>query len=234
MPKKCANLGAEPSIVTNKHRFTKDFIKIVKISYDPTTTDGGAITVPLMKRPEPRNEEITLDPMRYIVSKTDANGLIEYGNDYFVEISGYKEHELIGKPHNIIRHPDMPKIIFKLMWDRIRQNKNIFALVKNMAKDGRYYWVVTEFTTKIHPLSNKPIRHTAYRKAAPKKAVKEIEKLYATLKSIEDENGLEAAEKYLAGFLEERGQSYDEFIDELLGNRKIFKTFFSAMKKLFG
>ncbi|MEJ2469266.1 MAG: PAS domain S-box protein, partial [Campylobacterales bacterium] len=68
--------------------------------------------------PQPVDEEIKLDPKKYIVSKTDPKGIIEYGNDYFVEISGYKESELIGQPHNIIRHPDMPKVVFKLMWDR--------------------------------------------------------------------------------------------------------------------
>ncbi|MEJ2500674.1 MAG: PAS domain S-box protein, partial [Campylobacterales bacterium] len=62
--------------------------------------------------PQPVDEEIKLDPKKYIVSKTDPKGIIEYGNDYFVEISGYKESELIGQPHNIIRHPDMPKVVF--------------------------------------------------------------------------------------------------------------------------
>ena len=67
-----------------------------------------------MKHPTPIDHEIKLDPKRYIVSKTDPKGFIEYGNDYFVEISGYTEAELLGQPHSIIRHPDMPKIIYKI------------------------------------------------------------------------------------------------------------------------
>ena len=62
-----------------------------------------------------------------------------YGNDYFVEISGYSEAELIGKPHNIIRHPDMPRVVFKMMWERIKRGENIMALVKNLAKDKKSY-----------------------------------------------------------------------------------------------
>lgn len=184
--------------------------------------------------PQPVNEEIKLDPKKYIVSKTDPKGIIEYGNDYFVEISGYKESELIGQPHNIIRHPDMPKIIFKLMWDRIQNGQNIMAVVKNMAKDGRYYWVVTEFEAKRDKLSNKIISYTAYRKAAPESAVKAIEPIYKKLLEIEETSGMEGSEKYLLGLLEEKGVSYDEFIDKLVDNKGIFKVFFATTKKLFG
>ncbi len=186
-----------------------------------------------MERPVPVDEEIMLDPKRYIVSKTDKRGVIEYGNDYFVEISGYSEAELIGKPHSIIRHPDMPKIVFKMMWDRILNDQNIMALVKNMAKDGRYYWVVTEFETKKDPINNQIIGFTAFRKAAPREAISKIEPLYKKLIEIEKVGGMEAAEKYLRGYLEEAGKSYDEFIDELIGNKGIFKLFFKMMKALF-
>jgi PAS domain S-box-containing protein len=186
-----------------------------------------------MIHPTPIDNEIQLNPKRYIVSKTDPKGIIEYGNDYFVEISGYSESELIGKPHSIIRHPDMPKIVFKMMWDRINKGENIMAVVKNLAKDGSYYWVVTEFEPKMDPITNKPISHTAFRKAAPKKAVEAMIPVYQKLLEIEKEGGMEASEKYLRGLLEEKGVSYDEFIDELVGNKGLFKTFFKLMKKLF-
>ncbi|SFV70246.1 SIGNAL-TRANSDUCTION SENSOR PROTEIN-PAS/PAC domain [hydrothermal vent metagenome] len=186
-----------------------------------------------MPKPTPKNEEIVLNPKRYIVSKTDPKGIIEYGNDYFVEISGYDETELIGKPHSIIRHPDMPKIVFKMMWDRINQAQNIMAVVKNLAKDGRYYWVVTEFEPKVDPITNEIISHTAFRKAAPKKAVEAIEPIYKKLIEIEKESGMEGSEKYLRGLLEEKNMTYDEFIDKLVGNKGIFKIFFTAMKKFF-
>ncbi|SFV70966.1 SIGNAL-TRANSDUCTION SENSOR PROTEIN-PAS/PAC domain [hydrothermal vent metagenome] len=186
-----------------------------------------------MQHPEPINQEIELDPKRYIVSKTDPKGIITYGNDYFVEISGYTEAELVGKPHSIIRHPDMPKIVFKMMWDRINKGQNIMAVVKNLAKDGSFYWVITEFEPKMDPITNEPISHTAFRKAAPKNAVEAIEPIYAKLIEIEKEGGMEASEKYLKGFLEEKNISYDEFINNLVGNKGVFKIFFSMMKKLF-
>jgi PAS domain S-box-containing protein len=186
-----------------------------------------------MQRPAPIDEEISLDPKRYIVSKTDKHGIIEYGNEYFVEISGYTETELLGEPHSLIRHPDMPKIVFKMMWDRINKAQNIMAIVKNLAKDGRYYWVVTEFQPKVDPISNEIISHTAFRKAAPKKAVETMQTIYQKLLEIEKEGGMEASEKYLRGFLEEKKMTYDEYIDDLVGNRGLFKIFFKAMKKLF-
>jgi len=186
-----------------------------------------------MKRPEPIDNEIKLSTRRYIVSKTDPKGVIEYGNDYFVEISGYKEAELIGQPHSIIRHPDMPKIVFKMMWDRIQKNQNIMAVVKNLAKDGSYYWVVTEFEAKVDPVTNEPISYTAFRKAAPPKAVEAIAPIYQKLIEIEEKGGMEASEKYLRGFLEEKGVSYDELINELVENKGIFRLFFTAMKKMF-
>lgn len=178
-------------------------------------------------------EIIQLDPNRYIVSKTDALGIIEYGNDYFVEVAGYKESEMIGQPHNIIRHPDMPKILFKLMWDRIAKNENIFAVVKNRAKDGRAYWVITEFEATVDKLTNKIIRYTAFRKAAPQKVIDAVTPLYRKLLEIEAESGMEGSEKYLRGFLEDKNQSYDEFINNLIGNKGIFAICFNAMKKLF-
>ncbi|WP_297525854.1 PAS domain-containing protein [Sulfurovum sp.] len=179
-------------------------------------------------------EEITLNPKRYIVSKTNTKGIITYGNDYFVEISGYTEPELIGQPHNIIRHPDMPRVIFKVMWERIQSGQNIMALVKNLSKDGRYYWVITEFEAKKDRLTNKIIQYTAFRKAAPKKAVNAIIPLYQKLLEIEDVRGMEEAEGYLNGFLEDKGLGYDEYIDKLVGNTGIFKIFFATMKKMFG
>ncbi len=181
----------------------------------------------------PLDEEIVLDPKKYIVSKTDTKGIIEYGNEYFVAISGYKESELVGKPHNIIRHPDMPKVIFKLMWDRLESRRNIFALVKNLSKDGRYYWVMTDFDVKINHATNETLGYFAYRKAAPKKAVEKIEKIYAKLIEIEKVSGLKGSEHYFQGYLEERGQTYDEFINELTENKGLLKLWFKAMKKFF-
>ena len=87
-----------------------------------------------MKRPKPINEEIELKNNVYIESDTDLKGVITYVNDYFAEISRYTKEELIGQPHNIVRHPDMPKILFKILWDRIQSGHNFIAAVKNLPR----------------------------------------------------------------------------------------------------
>jgi len=176
---------------------------------------------------------IELNPKRYIVSKTDKNGKIIYGNDYFVEISGYSESELIGQPHNIIRHPDMPRVIFKILWERLEHKQNMLAVIKNLSKDGRAYWVTTDFEIKRDRLTNEIIGYTAFRKAASQKAIDKMGKLYATLNQIEKELTIEDSEKYLTGYLENEKKSYDEFIDEVVENKDLLKVFFSGMKKIF-
>ena len=97
-----------------------------------------------MHRPkvEPKNIESVFLPDEMFFSTTDLKGIILSGNDVFIRVSKFSKEELIGKPHNIIRHPDMPRIVFKLLWDYIQSGKPIVAYVKNIAKDGSYYWVL--------------------------------------------------------------------------------------------
>ena len=165
-------------------------------------------------RPIPTNHEITLDPYQTIMSKTDRKGIIEYANDYFMEVSGYKEWELMGQPHNILRHPDMPKIIFKLLWDRLNDAKPMRALVKNLAKDGSYYWVVADFKT-IQDFDGNIVAHYAKRKAVPEEVKERIIPIYASLLELEKNSGVEAAEAYFQGLLEDKGITYDQLILEL-------------------
>jgi len=177
------------------------------------------------------DKEIILDPSKVIMSKTDAKGIIEYANDYFVEISGYEDYELMGRPHSIIRHPDMPRVIYKVLWERLSEGKNIHALVKNRAKDGRYYWVLTDFETKYDDKGN-IISHYARRKAAPGHAVFQIEKLYKTLRSIEQTQNMSVAERYFSGLLEEKKMSYDEFILSILGVKEDdLNSYYQSRKK---
>ncbi len=79
-----------------------------------------------------------------IISRTDLDGYITYANDIFANISGYTASELVGKPHSIVRHPDMPKSIFKTLWNTIQSGKIWRGYVKNLRKDGGYYWVYAE------------------------------------------------------------------------------------------
>ncbi len=160
-------------------------------------------------RPTALDIEIELDPKRYIVSETDAKGKITYCNDYFMEVSGYNEEELIGKAHNIIRHPDMPKVIFKLLWETISAGKNINALVKNLAKDGRYYWIFTEFEIRKDTDTGEIIGYHAARKSISKHVIEIIADLYAELLQIEKDDSIEAAQEYLINFLKEKGDDME-------------------------
>lgn len=178
------------------------------------------------------DKEINLDPSKTIMSKTDARGIIEYANDYFMEISGYEEYELMGQPHNIIRHPDMPQVIFKLLWERLNKGENIHAFVKNLTKDGRYYWVLTNFETKYNE-EGEIISHYSRRKAAPKNTIYTVEKLYKTLRSIELNQGIHVAENYFNGLLEEKGMTYDAFILSILGvEENSLNAYFSIKKNM--
>ena len=185
-----------------------------------------------MLRPNPTNKEIKLNAKDMLVSKTDQRGVITYGNNKFVEISGYKESELIGSPHSILRHPDMPKAIFYLMWQSIKSGHNIMAVVKNMAKNGDHYWVTTDFDIQ-RDREGKIRNYIAYRQAAPKNVINEIEPLYKKMLVIENEHGMDASIEYLEGFLEEKGKSYNQYIEDLAKPKGITGALFETMKKLF-
>lgn len=163
------------------------------------------------------DEEIILDRSKYIESQTDTKGIITLCNDYFAEISGYTKEELIGQPHNIVRHPDMPKIIFKLLWERIQNGKNILAVIKNRAKSGRYYWVFTHFETLRDINTKEIVGYRAYRKATSKHITAVLLPLYKKLVEIEKQGGMKASEKYLEEFLHEKGEhiTIDNLMEEI-------------------
>lgn len=81
-----------------------------------------------------------------IVSRTDLKGIISYANETFAEISGYSVEELIGKPHNIVRHPDMPKSVFKELWNSLNTKGSWEGIIKNIRKDTGFYWVHAEIS----------------------------------------------------------------------------------------
>ncbi|WNW01030.1 PAS domain-containing protein [Tenacibaculum sp. HL-MS23] len=161
------------------------------------------------------NEEIKWDKSQTIVSKTDLFGTILYANKAFVLASEYTAIELMGEPHNIIRHPDMPKVAFKALWEALKKGENYHAIVKNLTKTGKYYWVITDFTIDKNE-KGEPIGYTGRRKAIPKSVIDKIEPLYKTLLDIEKLKGEKISELYFEGFLkEEVGKSYNEYVVDL-------------------
>ena len=164
-----------------------------------------------MKRPNPTSIEKTFRPDEIIVSKTDTKGIITYGNEVFISVSGYSERELIGAPHSLIRHPDMPRVIFKLLWDTLAQKKEVFAYVKNLSKDGAYYWVLANVTPSFDA-SGTVIGYHSVRRKPSKEALAAIEPIYKLLLGAEKEGGMEASQKVMEEFLLSKGMSYEEFI----------------------
>ncbi|WP_456403419.1 PAS domain-containing protein [Hydrogenimonas sp.] len=168
-----------------------------------------------MKRPKPLEREKFLNEDEILVSKTDTKGKITYGNEGFIEISGYSEEELLGKPHSIIRHPDMPKVVFKILWDGIQRGCEVNAYVKNLAKDGSFYWVFATVTPSFDPGSDRIIGHFSVRRAPDAEKLRAIKPLYAELLRAERGGGMAASEAMVNDILAKKGVDYEEFIHSL-------------------
>ncbi|MFC7049049.1 PAS domain-containing protein [Emcibacter nanhaiensis] len=168
---------------------------------------------------EVMEQEVVFSEDEIIVSKTDVKGKITYANDIFCTVSGYHVDELIGKPHNIIRHPDMPRCIFKFMWDTLGRGEEIFAYVKNGCKDGRYYWVLAYVTPSLDLNGNVCGYHSS-RRTPNRRVLPKIEDLYTSLRRTEQQaaspkDGMAEAEKQFLQILAGKGMTYPEFLFSL-------------------
>lgn len=154
----------------------------------------------------------------FIVSKTDTKGRITYANKVFAEFSGFAESEFLGKQHNVIRHPDMPRAVFKMLWDRIQSGQEIFAYVKNICKDGSFYWVLANVTPSFDA-AGKVVGYYSVRRKPNPKAVRIVHEIYKRMLAEEQRAGardaIEASTRYLNGLLAEKGVSYEQFVLEL-------------------
>lgn len=151
-----------------------------------------------------------------IVSKTNLKGHVTYGNDVFCDIADYTVSEVMGAPHSFLRHPDMPRCVFKLLWDYIQSGKEIFAYVVNRAKNGDHYWVLAHVTPSFDANGTIQGYHSNRRKPT-KAALSVITSLYRTLKQVEDsapnpKDGMQQGYDHLVKLLNEKGISYDEFV----------------------
>ena len=165
-----------------------------------------------MPRPEPIDVEHEVTPIDMIVSKSDEKGNITYTNPIFMKISGYNKGELLDQPHSILRHPDMPKVIFKYLWDNLKEGKEVHAFVKNLCKNGEFYWVLAQVRAATNP-DGSFRNYVSTRKYVLPKAKDAISALYANLLEIEKSEGVEASEKALMAFLDENGVVPDTFND---------------------
>lgn len=150
----------------------------------------------------------------FIVSKTDIKGQITYVNRIFMEMGEYTEEELLGKPHNIIRHPDMPKAVFKLLWEMVQDGDEIFAFVLNKTKNGNDYWVYANVTPSFDE-KGKKVGYYSVRRKPDEEALKVIIPLYSSMLQAEKNSGADAGTKILTDLLKEKGVGYNELIISL-------------------
>ena len=163
------------------------------------------------RKKEMAGSELTFRDDEFIVSKTDLKGKITYGNDLFIKISGYTEEELLGAPHNILRNPEMPSLIFKLLWETIKTGEEIFAYVVNKTKQGDYYWVFAHVTPSTDN-DGRIIGFHSVRRKPSDKALSVIKPLYSELLRAEKVGGITASNQKLTALLQQKGLTYEEFI----------------------
>lgn len=168
--------------------------------------------------------EVLFGEEKIIVSKTDPKGRLTYVNRIFVEVSGFRRRELLGHPHSIIRHPDMPGGVFKLLWDTIVAGNEIFAYVKNVTKDGGYYWVLAHVTPTFDA-SRRIVGFHSSRRCPDRTAIKRIEPVYRAMRTMErgDLGKAAAAAASLASLheqLSEAGVTYEEYVWRIIHGQK--------------
>ena len=133
------------------------------------------------------NRETIVGEFDLLVTKTDKKGRLTYASSAFQKIAELSEEELLGKPHNVIRHPDMPRAIFYHLWTYISKGEEVFAFVKNRTKSGGFYWVLAHVTPITSLEDGKVYGYHSSRRRMPAHVRSDVEILYAQLRKIESE-----------------------------------------------
>lgn len=161
-------------------------------------------------------KEVRMEDDELIVSKTDISGKITYANEVFTRMAAITEEEVIGAPHSIIRHPQMPRVAFKLLWDKLQSGQEVFAYVLNMAKTGDEYWVFAHVTPSFDN-NGKIIGYHSNRRAPDRKALETIKPIYKNLLEIENKErdarlGISNSYAALGDLLKQNNTNYERFI----------------------
>ncbi|MET0010697.1 MAG: PAS domain-containing protein [Candidatus Thiodiazotropha sp. 6PLUC4] len=164
----------------------------------------------------PTNREVQVNEHDFIVSKSDPKGRIVYANRLFMKISGYREDELLGQQHNILRHPDMPRGLFHVLWRSITQGQECFAFVKNLCKNGDHYWVLANITPD-YDAQDRVIGYFSVRRKPSREAVDFFSGLYRQMLSAESVSGTKdaivASTELLNEAIQDQGfENYETFV----------------------
>ena len=164
----------------------------------------------------PLDVERQLAADSFIVSKADPKGRFTYANKTFMAISGYAEAELIGVQHNLVRHPDMPRVVYRMLWESIQNGREFFGVIKNLCKDGAYYWVFANITPDWGRDRRSIQGYLSVRRRPGVRAVATVTPLYRQLLEVERRAGakdaIEASTRELKAFLAAQGTDYENFV----------------------
>ncbi|EHZ4884600.1 MULTISPECIES: PAS domain-containing protein [Campylobacter] len=149
-----------------------------------------------------------------ITSKTNLKGEIIYANEDFLKYSDYKIDEILYKPHSIMRHPDMPRTVFKYLWDNIQLKKEVFAFVKNKTKYNDYYWVFANVTASCDT-NGSILNYYSVRRKPKTEAIKTMEEIYKILLVKEKDNGVKSGIEELETIVKSYGMTYNELMMEI-------------------
>jgi PAS domain S-box-containing protein len=167
------------------------------------------------KKTVPNQVERIMADNEVIISKTDKKGKITYGNRTFQDYSGFTEVDFLGIQHNIVRHPDMPRAVFKLLWDEVQAGREVFAFVKNLCKDGSFYWVFANVTPS-YDLQNNIVGYFSVRRKPNRQALPQVANLYQKMLNAEHQAGsrdaVQASTQILRDALCSAGLSYGKWV----------------------
>lgn len=167
--------------------------------------------------------EKELEDKDLIVSSTNKKGIICYVNSTFTKISEFTKDDLYGKPHNIIRHPDMPKAIFKYVWENLLNKQPVVAYVKNYIKGNeKYYWVKAVMYPKV--VDNEITMITSYRTKATSFEISQISEIYRELISYEKSHNVSESLNYFKEFLHKKDLTYNRLINRLNDKKQVLNT----------
>ena len=172
--------------------------------------------------------EVRVDPDYFLVSKTDPKGRITYANRAFMVVSGFPEQELLGQPHSVIRHADMPRGVFRLLWESVAGGDEFFGFIKNRTADGGFYWVFADVTPD-HNLSGVLDGYHSVRRAPRAEGVRTMAALYEQMRQVEADQTSNAAPEvgrdWLLGQAREAGYgSYRDWVLDLQSGRDFRRT----------
>jgi PAS domain S-box-containing protein len=159
-----------------------------------------------------------------IVSKTDTRGVITYANDVFLRVSGYSAAEILGRPHNVIRHPGMPKAVFQLLWDTLARRQELFAYINNLASDGAHYWVLAHVTPS-YGAGGSVVGYHSSRRRPSAAAVARVLPLYEQLLAEERRHpnataAVAASTALLHELIARQAESYEDFVWSIIGREE--------------